>query len=235
MTGTPSAPMPTHVNGQEVIADEPAQSLLPPKPNGEPIYLTRVRQLLLADGSTIYACAECGKYTGAAVINVVAHIRSHRRAEPVHIRSGRNEEPAAAPTVAALSSAPTTAAAPARSPSDGPDPGPTATAALRDLIADRDTWRKRAETAEKDLTELRAAIQRPAAPDHRVPPDVVAHAKERLRILGTLSRTELRAMTGLNTAGLDALTEILITEGVAKPVRTPRDRGPASVMLAWVG
>jgi hypothetical protein len=229
MTGTPSAPIPTHVNGQEVIADEPAQSLLPPKPNGEPIYLTRVRQLLLADGSTIYACAECGKYTGPAVINVVAHIRSHRRAEP--------ETTTPIPTVAVLSSAPATAAVPVPSPSDGPDPGPAATAALRDLTADRDTWRKRAETAEKDLTELREAIRdyKPPTPKSTLPPDVVDHARRRLQLLGELSRTELRAMTALPTAGLEELSQLLVNEGSAEILRAPKGSGRSAVILRWTG
>lgn len=49
--------LPTHVNGVEVIAVERVRSPLSKK---APVYFTGTRELLLADGATLYACVYCG-------------------------------------------------------------------------------------------------------------------------------------------------------------------------------
>jgi hypothetical protein len=114
-------------------------------------------------------------------------------------------------------------------------------AAKRDADALRevaDGWRERAEKAERDLVELREAVRTAQAPvkkESTIPPAIVKRARSRLKLLGELTRTELRAMTSLNTPQLGELTQILIAEGSAKMTKSPNAAGPHSNLLVWVG
>lgn len=226
--------LPSHVNGLEVVAEEAAPSNLGVR-HGKMVYYTKIRKLLLSDDSTVYACAVCGEYTAPTVFQVVAHMRVHGRA--------RAEAKAAAPAVAPAEDAPVVVeqnAPVGEGPDpDGPDPAAVALDGLSLLRADRDRWRERAETAEKALAELGNTEPISAGPvPQRLPAAVVDHARERLRLLGRITRSELRAMTKLDTADLDTLSEILTDEGVAKQVhvsRRPGIGGPSTVTLVWVG
>jgi hypothetical protein len=114
-------------------------------------------------------------------------------------------------------------------------------AAKRDADALRevaDGWRDRAEKAEADLVALREAVrtaQAPVVKESTIPPAILKRARSRLKLLGELTRTELRAMTSLNTPQLGELTQILVDEGSAKLTKSPNASGPHSNLLVWVG
>jgi hypothetical protein len=127
----------TVVNGQEVLADQPARSPLT-RPDGEPVYFRQIRELLLADGTATYGCLHCD-FTAASPASVRPHLLKHRT-------------PPAAP--------------PARRPTaDLADLTlPALLDKLRDLnriAADRDHWRGRAQKAERALAAMRRALAEP--------------------------------------------------------------------------
>lgn len=68
----------TTVNGVAVIGDEALQTPLS-KALGQPVYYTRIRRLLLADGTSVVGCtatAEC-TYTADSPQRVSSHLRAH--------------------------------------------------------------------------------------------------------------------------------------------------------------
>ncbi|SDH68011.1 hypothetical protein SAMN05421505_12054 [Sinosporangium album] len=69
----------THVDGIEVVSDEPTPSPL----NGpiRTVYFTRIRTLVLADASKVYGCTECD-YTDPMVGKVRTHLSSSHTAKP---------------------------------------------------------------------------------------------------------------------------------------------------------
>ena len=64
----------THVNGNEVVADEPALS--PLSTPDKPIYYKQIRQLLLGDGTVLFGCAHCD-FTTPVMFRVRPHLRRH--------------------------------------------------------------------------------------------------------------------------------------------------------------
>jgi hypothetical protein len=261
MTKAGTVPLPKQVNGLDVITSEPVLSTFP-TPNDPRPYKT-VRRLLLEDGSTVYVCMECGTYTGPDPMSVIRHLKVHRRVErpkpepeskpvptPVPAPNSAHAAPEATaqsrrPTPALLTSAhrPAAKVSTPDQPRNPADAGGVAESAVRRLIDDRDEWRRRAERAELDLAELRDAVRaaqgRPPAPQPvrktSLKPDVIEKARQRLQLLGELSRCELRAMTRLSTAQMDELTNLLVAEGVAEVSRENRPSGRPANLLRWVG
>lgn len=58
-----------------VIAEEPVES--PLSTPEKPMFFTRIRRLLLADETTVYACGECD-FTAPSVGAVRVHLRTHK-------------------------------------------------------------------------------------------------------------------------------------------------------------
>lgn len=69
----------TEVNGQAVIAVEPAMSNWKGR-NGEHLQFRQILRLLLADGSEVYGCLHCD-YTHASPNSVRPHLNKHRAAK----------------------------------------------------------------------------------------------------------------------------------------------------------
>lgn len=119
----------THVNGVEVIADEPTTSPITAK-DGSPVLWHQTRTLLLADGSTVYGCVHCD-YTSPNANSVRPHLNRHR-----------NNSSASKSTPGDLSLNELVARL----------------ADLDKVTADRDEWKRRALAAEKRLKALRNAL-----------------------------------------------------------------------------
>jgi hypothetical protein len=66
----------THVDGVEVIADEPAQSPITSR-DGKPVHFKQIRELLLADGATVYGCVHCD-YTSPGIGSIRPHLGKHK-------------------------------------------------------------------------------------------------------------------------------------------------------------
>lgn len=66
----------THVNGVEVIADEPTPSPITTRDGGTVLW-HQTRTLLLADGSTVYGCQHCD-YTNERATSIRPHLNKHR-------------------------------------------------------------------------------------------------------------------------------------------------------------
>jgi hypothetical protein len=123
----------TIVDGLEVIADEPTPSPISDRA-GNRIIWTQTRTLLLADGSTIYGCQHCD-YTSPNVNSIRPHLSKHIERGPKN--NGRKAKPEDLSLNQLL-------------------------ARLGELSAvesDRDRWKARAQTAEKQLAALRRAIK----------------------------------------------------------------------------
>ena len=65
----------THVNGIAVVADEAA--LAPIRDfKGDPVHFKQIRELLLADESTVFGCVHC-EFTRPTAAGVRPHLRAH--------------------------------------------------------------------------------------------------------------------------------------------------------------
>ncbi|AUI56757.1 hypothetical protein [Amycolatopsis sp. BJA-103] len=122
------------VDGVAVIADEPTASGIVDR-GGKPVVWTQTRTLRLADGRTVYGCLHCDR-TSTNPLSIRPHLSVH---------SSRPRK--------------TTKAAAARAVADLPLGDLLARLAeLDQLTADRDTWKARAQTAERKLATLRNAL-----------------------------------------------------------------------------
>lgn len=119
----------THVNGLEVIADEPTASEITDR-SGKPVIWHQPRTLLLEDGSTIYGCIHC-EYTSDNPRSIRPHLTAHRDKKPAVARSG---EATVTTLIQQLQD-------------------------LQTIAADRDAWRERAQRAEQTLTVIRKALK----------------------------------------------------------------------------
>lgn len=124
----------TKVDGRAVIADEPAAS-----PLRKGVTFTRIRRLLLDDGSTIHGCSECD-YTAEKVGQVRAHLRKHAPRPTVAFRPRRIEEMNVGELIER-----------ARQNDAVAD-------ALDRMTDDRNEWKARALKAERAMANLRKAL-----------------------------------------------------------------------------
>lgn len=71
----------TAVNGISVILDTPARAPITNLKTGGPIYWEQIRELSLADGSTVYGCLHCD-YTNENRNSLRPHLNAHRIRQP---------------------------------------------------------------------------------------------------------------------------------------------------------
>ncbi|GAA0632486.1 hypothetical protein GCM10010174_61940 [Kutzneria viridogrisea] len=119
----------THVDGVEVIADEPTRSAFNSR-DGEPVYWKQNRTLLLADGRTVYGCLHCD-YTSPNVHSIRPHLNRHRDLKQRQSVGGADDT--LSRMVRKLAEA-------------------------EEIADDRDRWKARAVAAEKQLRTLRRAL-----------------------------------------------------------------------------
>jgi hypothetical protein len=117
----------THVDGVEVLADEAAKAAMVSR-DGSPIYFKQIRELLLADGQTVYGCVHCD-YTANSVNRVRPHLNKHRTDK---VRGGTSDA-LLRQLVAKV-------------------------AELEIVTRERDEYKRRAQAAEKSLRDLRKAL-----------------------------------------------------------------------------
>jgi hypothetical protein len=130
----------THVNGREVVAEEPAAS--PLSTPERPIYFRQIRRLLLADGSEVFGCVHCD-FTASAAGRVRGHLAKHfppGTSSPAG--TGRRKHPQidVDELVARLAR------------------GDAAVARLTAAAKECDRWKKRALDAERHLAIIRRAL-----------------------------------------------------------------------------
>lgn len=126
------------VNGVEVVGDEPAMAPLPWDMDGPKYTSKSARQLLLADGSIVFGCAEPGcDFTGETVFAIRPHQSKHNRRERT---KGVQTNPR---SVYSMSVAEVIEMA----------------RALEHFIADRDRWKDRVLKAERQLAGFRSALR----------------------------------------------------------------------------
>lgn len=134
----------TVVNGHAVIATEPAVSPLTgnaDKARGT-IYYRQIVKLLLADGTEVYGCIHCD-FVRDAPNRVYPHLKKHKR-PAAGINGHGPAGDVLSMTVEQLLDRQRDAAA--------------YQAAIDRLTTDRDEWKQRARTAEKDLRTIRTAL-----------------------------------------------------------------------------
>lgn len=122
----------THVDGVEVLADERAKAQMVSR-DGSPIYFKQIRELLLADGSTVFGCVHCD-YTADSVNRVRPHLNKHRASKP---ESGAATDALLRQLV-------------------------TKVAEVETLTVERDEYKRRMQVAEKSLRDLRKALGLPS-------------------------------------------------------------------------
>ncbi len=125
----------THVNGCEVIASEPVAS--PLSTPDRPVYFRQIRRLLLADDSEAFGCVHCD-YTASAPGRVRAHLSKHNGS------AGTGRQAAGQINLDEL------LARIAR--------GDAAQAQLDAVTKERNTWKRRALAAERNLAAIRRAV-----------------------------------------------------------------------------
>lgn len=118
----------THVNGQQVVSDNPTQAPIRSK-DGTVIWWRQTRTLLLANGDTVFGCLHCD-YTSPNANSIRPHLGKHRAAKVAPPTLGGIT---VADLVQRLSEAET-------------------------LTEDRDHWKARALAAEKSLRQMRKAL-----------------------------------------------------------------------------
>jgi hypothetical protein len=118
----------THVDGVEVIADEPCRSGLTGR-GGKPIYFKQTRELLLADGRTVYGCVHCDFVRGKP-----SAIRPHLVKHGTRAAAGLSDDLTLAQLLRKLE-------------------------AMEKVTAERDQWKARALKAEKALGILRRTLR----------------------------------------------------------------------------
>lgn len=131
----------THVNGLEVITDEPAEA--PLSTADRPVFFKQIRRLLLADGDEVFGCVHC-TYTADSVHRVRPHLGKHSR-------RGTDPRPGAVPTMRPQADVAELLARLAK--------GDTARAELSTAQRERNRWKRRALDAERDLETIRRAIR----------------------------------------------------------------------------
>lgn len=134
----------TVVNGHAVIASEPAVSPLTGNANRAlgTIHYKQIVKLQLADGSEVYGCIHCD-FVRDAANKVYPHLKKHKAAA----RGANGHSPAGdvlSMTVEQLLDRQRDASA--------------YQAAIDRLTVDRDEWKQRARTAERDLRTIRSAL-----------------------------------------------------------------------------
>lgn len=100
------------------------------KRDGKPVPFKQILRLLLADGSEVYGCVHCD-YTSPNPNSVRPHLNAHRNGKPPLTAGGVDVRE----VLRRLN-------------------------AVDGIQADRDRWRDRAITAERDLSNLRRAFER---------------------------------------------------------------------------
>jgi len=123
----------TTVNGLAVIASEPAHA--PISTARKPVRFKQIMSLLLEDGTEMYGCLHCD-YAAPSHMQVRPHLAKHTR----EANRARAENDSTAPREMSL------------------DNLLKSVAKLDELTADRDTWKRRALTAEHQLKAIRSAI-----------------------------------------------------------------------------
>lgn len=124
----------TTVDGVAVITDEPTSSGIVDR-GGKPVVWTQTRTLRLADGRTVYGCLHCDR-TSTNPLSIRPHLSAH------------STRPRKA-----------TKAAATRAASDLPLGELLARLGELDRVTvERDTWKTRAQTAERKLATLRNAL-----------------------------------------------------------------------------
>jgi hypothetical protein len=124
----------THVNGLEVIADEPTTSAISRR-DGTPIIWQQTRTLLLEDGSTWYGCVHCD-YARPNLHSIRPHLGKHKDRSAVSGPAGAGGDLSLNDLLKRLSE-------------------------LDKVIAERDEWKRRAVKAERSLTLLRNTLKAP--------------------------------------------------------------------------
>lgn len=132
----------TTVHGLKVVDDSPTRSGITDR-QGNPVMWEQTRTLLLENGHITYGCVHCD-YTSDNPRSVRPHLN-------IHGKRGDGKTPAA--QRAAASTGPDLSALPV-----GELVKLAAQAA--ELAADRDRWRERAQSAERDLAAIRKALGR---------------------------------------------------------------------------
>jgi hypothetical protein len=131
----------THVNGLEVMAEEPVAS--PLGTPERPMYFRQIRRLLLADGSEVFGCVHCD-FTADAAGRVRGHLAKHSPpgtpSPAAPSRKGRRINVNELLTRLAH--------------------GDAAVARLRAVEEERNQWRTRALDAERTLATIRRAVRR---------------------------------------------------------------------------
>lgn len=127
------------VNGKTALADEAAESpYLYDRKTGEKVRWRQVRRLLLEDGTITYGCAHCD-YTSDNLNSIRPHLGKHNK---------KANQPGAPNGIAALP------------PNDYFIRLLRQVEQLDHVCAERDQWKARAQSAERDLATLRRVVNR---------------------------------------------------------------------------
>lgn len=128
------------VDGVEVVSDEPTTSAIRTR-SGEPVIWEQTRTLTLADGRVTYGCQHCD-YVNDNMMSIRPHLGAHNKAGP---RAGSRAN-SRARTVTELAQGMSLSDLLGR------------LAQLEQVGAERDAWKARAQSAERNLATLRRAL-----------------------------------------------------------------------------
>lgn len=126
----------THVNGVAVVEDQPARASITDF-NGDPVHFKQIRELLLADETVVYGCLHCD-YTRDKPGQIRSHLKLHATPKAKTTTAVPKEL-----TISDLLSA---------------------AAKIEKLTAERDEWKRRAVTAERELATVRKVLSGGARP-----------------------------------------------------------------------